>query len=164
MDRKNAVELPAAKDVPSKAPLTVQPGQLPHEAGAEAMPNVEDGVAVVKTRQRLVHGEAFGCSVGSRGAAVPSRALIERVRPDVVGVQLHAVAHALVDHHLQGVVVGVDRVFPNAQTFEQAVDAYLPRGGAPRITGARGIVSLDAAERPVDVLGAVKLMAEGPDP
>src|SRR5207244_1973437 len=77
VDSKDAVKLPATQDVSHEAPLAVQPGQLPHKAAGEPVPDVKDRVAVVETRQRLVHREAFGRSVGSRRAAMPGRALIE---------------------------------------------------------------------------------------
>jgi hypothetical protein len=60
-------------------------------------------------------------------------------------------AQALVQHHLEGVVIGVHRILPGAETAKQAV----------RITCARAVgIQLHGIEIPVDVLGPNELVTE----
>jgi hypothetical protein len=72
MDLYDGICLPATQQMAGKTLLAGKPGQVVDATQREAVGDVEDGVAVVEARQRLIFAEPFGGAVRSGGSVVPT--------------------------------------------------------------------------------------------
>ena len=93
LESPDAVVRPAARSIPDGA-LQALTGQLVNVVDDQPVPDVIDRVAAIQTRIGVGGRIAFAGrrTVSSGGAAVPSRAVIDRVTVSVVHIEEQPVA------------------------------------------------------------------------
>src|SRR5271169_1478985 len=167
LEGPDAVVGPTAQQHPGGS-LQVLSRELVNVVDHQTVPDVIDRVASIQTRIRVTGCVALAGTrpVGCGGAAVPSRAVVDRVPVSVVHIEQQPARHLAFDRGLQRIVVGVDRILPSPQLEKVRVQAAVRvyhgvLHSRPRV--AEIVRNLDACWQPgsgfaIDVLSAEELV------
>ena len=115
LERPDSVVLPSVEHLTEEASVSSE-RQIPHIVEYQPMADIEDRVPTIQLGFRKVGCEsvAGGVAVGGSRAAMPSRAIVNRMAPRVVQVEKQAMAGLLLKRELERVVIRIRGVLPDS--------------------------------------------------